>query len=649
MKKITLIMVWMMMSMFLAYSQNTMFKEVVPNETTKSEDLQEGGTAKGGVNVLLSESFESTPANSLPQGWSIVTVSGSAWSVGAINNGTGVIAGHSGTKYARVLSANSNSNDAWLFTAAFELQAGKSYKISFWTLLAENGGNNQEKLEVKIGTSANVAGMATQLYKKENTVQSTWTEEIAVYTPTVTGTYYLGFHCYSGQAGVTLVDDVSVYEAIKLDAGVVSLNLKQYISSENNYTISGKIRNYGLDTLTSCKINYQIDDAVVNTSNLTMRLFGDKDQTFTHPTRVTPVLGNHTIKVWTSEPNGITDMNLSNDTLIFQYAVFDADAAFPLCPLLEAFTSSTCGVCPSGSAKINGVLASNTGIYTLIKYQTDAPYPGDPYYTAEAGVKESLYAIPGVPHLVIDGTQEIGSIAFNNSMLQTEQNQHTFINISAEYKVEGQKVTAKVRVNSIASGAGNNLRLFVAIVEKRTTKNKKGNGETEFPQVMKKFMPNADGIAIGNLTQGTPIERNLEWEFKGNYRLPADARNPINHSTEHSVENFNNLEVVVWLQNMKTKEVYQSATAKLDPATGIQNHDAAANIKIYPNPAKDLVTIENTAGSTIQIFDILGQLLIEKKTNNETETINVKELTRGIYFVKVQKGKTATTQKLIKE
>jgi hypothetical protein len=61
--------------------------------------------------------------------------------------------------------------------------------------------------------------------------------------------------------------------------------------------------------------------------------------------------------------------------------------------------------------------------------------------------------------------------------------------------------------------------------------------------------------------------RNYTYTFKGNYRLPVNAGDPINHAQEHSVENFDNLMVVYWLQDVVTKEVYQSGKADCVPDT----------------------------------------------------------------------------------
>jgi len=638
--------------MFLMYAQPVIHQEIVSEQTVKPENSE--GLIKSMTipNALLFEDFESLSPGVLPSGWKKIHYTGTAWNTGKIGTGTVNILGHSGYQYAYVTTSQSDKNDTWLFTKALPFVEGKSYKINFWTYLVRRADGTCEKLEVKIGTSADTIGMTERLYHKEDVYQSTWTEENLVYTPETTGNYYIGFHVYSGRANATMLDDVIVYEVFKNDVGVAQLNLKSWIPDTNNYTISGKIRNYGLDTITSCKINYRINNGTVYTHDLSdFNLIPDNELDFIFPETVVPVIGKHTITVWTSEPNGKTDSNPLNDDFIFQYKVFDTKNSFPLCPLLEGFTSSTCGSCPTPNTYLKNLLASNKRPYVLIKYQDAGPGVGDPYYTMEAGVKYSFYQIPGPPYLAVNGTQKMNTDLITNTILQTLQDTYTSIKMDAEYTIEGQKVKAKVTIDPRESLQVNNLRLFMAIVEKRTTNNKKTNGETEFIQVMKKFMPDADGISIGALTAGTLVVQEQEWEFQGKYRLPANGQsaNIINHNIEHSVENFCNLEVVVWLQNMQTKEIYQSATARLlGCETAIQDY-IKKHTDISPNPATDIVIVENAIGATIEIFDVLGHLLIKKQTNNERETININELSRGFYFVKIQKDKEQKTYKLIKE
>ncbi len=54
-------------------------------------------------------------------------------------------------------------------------------------------------------------------------------------------------------------------------------------------------------------------------------------------------------------------------------------------------------------------------------------------------------------------------------------------------------------------------------------------------------------------------------------------------------------------------------------------------LKIYPNPASNTLFIDNAKGKTIDIINVLGQIIYSQLN---TQTINISELKQGIYFIK---------------
>lgn len=63
--------------------------------------------------------------------------------------------------------------------------------------------------------------------------------------------------------------------------------------------------------------------------------------------------------------------------------------------------------------------------------------------------------------------------------------------------------------------------------------------------------------------------------------------------------------------------------------------------QLYPNPAKDVITI--TSNAKKEIFSITGEKLIE----TQAETVDISALNNGVYFVKIENS--ATILKFIKE
>jgi len=215
-------------------------------------------------------------------------------------------------------------------------------------------------------------------------------------------------------------------------------------------------------------------------------------------------------------------------------------------------------------------------------------------------------------------------------------------------------VSATLKENSDA-----NFRLFVALVEKETYNNIadeylkqygastfNANFDTIFYCVMKKFLTPSNGLPIDLSKAGDTYTRDFNYEFQGDYRLPKDAIDPINLSTEHSVENFNNIFLVYWIQDYQTKEVFQAGSNSTN-SVGLPNVETKDNrIAVYPNPVRNLLNIQSQNNvQRIEIFNLMGQKVID---THDTE-INTSDLTSGVYVVRVATDKGIATSKFVKE
>jgi len=90
-----------------------------------------------------------------------------------------------------------------------------------------------------------------------------------------------------------------------------------------------------------------------------------------------------------------------------------------------------------------------------------------------------------------------------------------------------------------------------------------------------------------------------------------------------------------------------------DAGTGIADANISneSSLKIYPNPASEIVYIEASANKyqIIEIIDITGKVLIYDYIMNEKEQINVSALHNGLYFVKVSNQSDSKVKRLVIE
>jgi GH25 family lysozyme M1 (1,4-beta-N-acetylmuramidase) len=75
---------------------------------------------------------------------------------------------------------------------------------------------------------------------------------------------------------------------------------------------------------------------------------------------------------------------------------------------------------------------------------------------------------------------------------------------------------------------------------------------------------------------------------------------------------------------------------------------------LYPNPASDNITIENTSlndnkEEMILIYNIQGQLLLQQNLQQQKTEIGISDFSDGMYFVKVKTDKGVEVKKFVKE
>ncbi len=70
-------------------------------------------------------------------------------------------------------------------------------------------------------------------------------------------------------------------------------------------------------------------------------------------------------------------------------------------------------------------------------------------------------------------------------------------------------------------------------------------------------------------------------------------------------------------------------------SSGIIEKNSIIDFKLYPNPATDNITIENTQKAVVEISNIEGQIIKNTNTNEKHTTIDISAFPSGVYFVKV--------------
>lgn len=331
------------------------------------------------------------------------------------------------------------------------------------------------------------------------------------------------------------IDDILLFAPSEFDAKLATIVTPDIITVPS--PVIGSIINLGSTVVQEVNVTWVSYAGIERDStftNLNLDLLETAEFTFDGMWVSPP--GPHDLKMWINTVNGQQDMDQTNDTLVkpidFQSVVFQR------LPLFEEFTSSTCGPCKSFNVSFVPWTVTHADEITLIKYQMNWPGSGDPYYTAEAGTRRNYYGVNSVPDLFCNGNGIGASVSAAGTALTNASQLTSPFDIASTFSMSGSNITITTNILPFTSSSA---KVHNVIIEKVTTGNVGSNGETEFHHVMMKMMPGANG-STETFVSGQPTQLVYNYDLSTTF-----------------VEDFNDLMVVVIIQDGSTKEVLQSA------------------------------------------------------------------------------------------
>jgi Secretion system C-terminal sorting domain len=132
------------------------------------------------------------------------------------------------------------------------------------------------------------------------------------------------------------IDDFELFVPIDAATSNITFGPPSPLPMPGNNSVKITVRNPGLITLANVSLTLKIDNAVVVTDVLSPNLIPGASITHTFSQQwlgATP--GLHTVKCWTSSPNGLADSYLLNDTTTWVISVMDTFATYPYCNNFE--------------------------------------------------------------------------------------------------------------------------------------------------------------------------------------------------------------------------------------------------------------------------------------------------------------------------
>lgn len=323
---------------------------------------------------------------------------------------------------------------------------------------------------------------------------------------------------------------------------------------------------------------------------------------------------------------------------LFIFVSIIASAQVNKFALLEHYTNTKCPSCG----------ANNPGFYNKslsyfyknihhISYHPSFPYNTCVLYKANTTENDARAAYNGAistPSYIINGkggTKAASTLTVNE--LETQKASKSPIEVKVKEISGVSGWTANIKIKNHGTLSGSNYVLMAALCEKTLNYNAP-NGEKVHYDVFRKMLTNVKGNSIAIPTTGNETEVNF------NYTMNADW-------------NANEIYVVAWLVDASTQEVINSGS-KFTTVT-VNNEDLIEdeNINIYPNPASDFLNIDLNDNvlkiNKYQIFNNLGQIVQEAVIDNSFSTIDIANLPKSQYLLKLISKEGAVVRAFVKQ
>ncbi len=112
-------------------------------------------------------------------------------------------------KCVRYKAHPTNSANDWFFTPSLSLTSGIQYTLRFKYRVTS--ATNPEKLAVWLGTAPASGSMTTQVFNRTNITDTLYRDTAVTFTVGSSGTYYIGFRCFSDANQKRLyIDDIFI-------------------------------------------------------------------------------------------------------------------------------------------------------------------------------------------------------------------------------------------------------------------------------------------------------------------------------------------------------------------------------------------------------------------------------------------------------
>ncbi|MEM7038870.1 MAG: Omp28-related outer membrane protein, partial [Bacteroidota bacterium] len=432
------------------------------------------------------------------------------------------------------------------------------------------------------------------------------------------------------------------------DLSVESTNLKPALAA-GNYNVSGRMKNFGSSSVSSFKMNYQLDNNTPveeQTNTLLLVANGGEFDFYINTQLNLPSAGqSYQLKIWASDLNGNTDENNMNDTLVIDLITVLGNNA-PKHVVVEKFTATWCGACPTGIAYMDTLYNNYPGqVYGIANHASDG------FSIAQNDLFE-FFGVGGIPDGLVDRSSN--PFGFNPNAYPTSWPNLFAARLNEPCPVEVEvyntydpgtgMVTGQV-VSRFVDYAVGDLRMMLFVTEDGLPGNQSGLGAHTFDHILR-------ALPMGEFgTAGTiPANVGPGEDYVNNFSLTLDPSWDINELKFIGA-------VVRYSPDKRKQEILNAGDAPIDNGVSSANPvTETRSLGIIPNPVSNLgavaVEFAKPAQARFSLHNSLGQEIRFLKEGRFTAGqhhvwFNGASLPNGVYFLQVKSDQGNFTEKVV--
>lgn len=250
-------------------------------------------------------------------------------------------------------------------------------------------------------------------------------------------------------------------------------------------------------------------------------------------------------------------------------------AQSPRMVFVEEGTQASCPPCATANPPLQATLNQNTDKAVFIAYQVS--WPGVDAMNAdnptEVADRISYYGIDGVPDAVVQGTKAPGYEGpsyVTQSLIDQIYGEMSEFDMTLDAAIQNGVLTLNGKVTATMPVSGD-MKLRIAILEEHIVDTDLAypgtNGESEFHHVFKKFVNGSAGTTLA-----------ADWAVGDTYTITETF-----DLSALNIYNYDELEVVAFIQNDDDKFVYQAVEdTEIEITTDFANNAGISSVTSLP-------------------------------------------------------------------